>query len=211
MSPSLSSFPSFEEALHLHLRLQEQDPTAPADVCQAFLTPLLHWLEGKYPHVDPHLRQSAVNDALLNYVQWPDAFKPARLDLAAYLRMAASADCRNAQRQEKRHSRQRIPWNLVELDPQSGNLSGREPEPVVLVQQQEERAAWEFFLDTMKANMSAAEQSVLELMLEGERKTAVFARVLGLENRPAKEQEREVKRGKDRVKKRLERGWKTDD
>jgi hypothetical protein len=211
MSPTLSSFPSFEEALHLHLRLQEQDPTASADVCQAFLTPLLQWLAGKYPHVDPHSRLSAVHDALVNYVQRPDAFKPARLDLGAYLRMAASADCRNAQRLEMRHSRQRIPWDLVELDPESGNFFGREPEPVVLVQQQEERAAWERFLGAMKAGMSAAEQSVLDLILEGERKTAVFARVLGLENRPAKEQEQEVKRVKDRVKKRLERGRKTDD
>jgi hypothetical protein len=210
MSPSLSSFPSHEEALSLHLRLQEQDPTASADVCKAFLTPLLHWLAGKYPHVDPHLRQSAVHEALVNYVQRPDAFQPGRLDLAAYLRMAASADCRNALRQEMRHSRQRIPWDLVELDPECGNLSGREPEPVVLVRQQEEKFARERFLDTVKASMSAAEQGVLELILEGERKTAAFARVLGLENRPVKEQEQEVKRVKDRIKKRLERGRKTD-
>ena len=44
-----------------------------------------------------------------------------------------------------------------------------------------------------------------ELMGEGERRTAVFARALGLEDRPPGEQEREVKRVKDRIKKRMQR------
>jgi hypothetical protein len=43
-------------------------------------------------------------------------------------------------------------------------------------------------------------------MLAGERATSAFAEAIGKANLPAAEQEREVKRVKDRVKKRLERG-----
>jgi hypothetical protein len=52
------------------------------------------------------------------------------------------------------------------------------------------------------------DRRVLRLMVDGERRTAVFAAVLGLDGQPAEAQRREVKRAKDRIKKRLERaGW----
>jgi hypothetical protein len=41
-------------------------------------------------------------------------------------------------------------------------------------------------------------------MLQGERKTARFARVLGIEHLSKKEQQAEVKRVKDKLKKRIE-------
>jgi hypothetical protein len=50
-----------------------------------------------------------------------------------------------------------------------------------------------------------AERRVLALMLDGERSSAAYAQVLGITGLPAAEQEREVKRAKDRIKKRLER------
>jgi hypothetical protein len=46
----------------------------------------------------------------------------------------------------------------------------------------------------------------MELMLDGERKTSAYALALGLKGLPAHEREREVKKVKDRLKKRLARG-----
>lgn len=46
---------------------------------------------------------------------------------------------------------------------------------------------------------------VLQLMIEGERRTDRFAEALGLEGLTAEELRRTVKRHKDRLKKRLER------
>ena len=50
---------------------------------------------------------------------------------------------------------------------------------------------------------------LLTLILEGERSTERFARILGLCGLPVKEQRRQVKRHKDRIKKRLERYGRT--
>ena len=52
---------------------------------------------------------------------------------------------------------------------------------------------------------SAGEQQFLDLMLHGERKTTIFARALGIEKLSPSAQESEVKRVKDKLKKRIER------
>ncbi len=60
---------------------------------------------------------------------------------------------------------------------------------------------------TLRAKLSLEERRVMDLMLDGERKTRVYAEALGLSGLPAAEQKREIKRVKDRLKKRLERTW----
>jgi hypothetical protein len=45
----------------------------------------------------------------------------------------------------------------------------------------------------------------VELLQRGERSTAAFAKVLGLDKMPVEVQRKEVKKTKDRIKKRLER------
>jgi hypothetical protein len=54
-------------------------------------------------------------------------------------------------------------------------------------------------------SITSEEQRVLALLADGERSTAAFARVLGLTDSPEDEQRREVKRVKDRIKRRLQR------
>ncbi len=69
MTESLHDFPSREEGLALHLHLRDLNPAAVADVCQAYLNPLLTWIAGKYPRVDSHLRITAVHVALMTYAE----------------------------------------------------------------------------------------------------------------------------------------------
>jgi DNA-directed RNA polymerase specialized sigma24 family protein len=205
------SFPSLDEGLALHRRLQFQDVLAPSDVCAAYLEPLLDWLAGGFPRIEPHLREGAAHEALFDYVQHPDRYDPGRGDLAVYLRMAARADLLNALRREKRHHRGRVAWSAVELGEESGNLSGREEEPLLLLQRGEDAAERERILRSVAEGLTAPERRVLELMVAGERWTALYAEALGLHGLSAEEQEREVKRVKDRIKKRIQRGGRKHD
>jgi RNA polymerase sigma-70 factor (ECF subfamily) len=204
-------FPSPEEGLRFHVRLGEGDPVAPAEVCKAYLGPLNVWLVTAFPKIDPHLRQAAIDQALFDYVQQPGRYDPARGDLARFLRMAARSDLMNLLAQEQRHQVQRVPWSVVEDDQQGRYLSGREPEPAAVLQDREEDERWQAFLRSVKAKCTAAENQVLDLMMAGQRQCQAFAAALDIGHLPAAEQEREVKRVKDRIKKRLEREGQTDD
>jgi hypothetical protein len=199
-------FPPAQEGLRLHGRLCENDPVATADVCRAYAEPLRAWLGRRVPWADPHLVQSAVNDALFRYVQEPQAYDPARLDLGAYLRMAAWRDLFNLLRNEQRHQRRRLPWSDVELGEERGNIPGREEEPSRRLEREEEAARREAFLSSVRDELTPEEGRVLDLMCEGERDTRRFAAALGALGLPAAEQVREVKRAKDRIRKRLQRG-----
>jgi hypothetical protein len=134
MNHSSCSFPSAEEGLRLHFRLCDLDPVAPADACRAYLEPLEGWLAVTQPSVDAHLRQTAIHDALVAYFERPGAYDPGRGDLAAYLRMSAQADLRNALRGEGRHHRSRVALSFVELRQGDGNLPGSEDEPLLALQ-----------------------------------------------------------------------------
>ena len=189
----------------MHLQLRDQNPVAVADVCRAYLDPLVGWLAGKYPAVDAHARQTAVHIALMNYVKAPEAYDPIQADLAAYLRMAANGDLLNLLRPETKHQKGRVPWTVVELSEETGNSSGTE-EPLLLLERAEEAGQTRAFLEAVAANFTAEERRVLDLLLAGEWKNAAFAQVLGLDGLPTAEQEREVKKVKDRIKQRLKRG-----
>ena len=56
-----------------------------------------------------------------------------------------------------------------------------------------------------REGLSAGEAAALELLRQGERKTAPYAAVLGITDLPEAEQRQQVKRVKDKLKKRLER------
>jgi hypothetical protein len=204
MDPS-HLFPSAEDALSLHVRLCDLDPVASADLCSAFFKPLIHWLETICPKVDPHLRESAAVDTLIQYVKAPHAFRPECGSLPAYLRMAARGDLFNLLQREKRHQRHRVPWSVVELGEESGKISGRDEEPSRRLEDNEEEERWQVLVQAVRDGCTDSERRVLDLMLAGERNTATFVAALGIPGLPAAEQEREVKRVKDRIKKRLER------
>jgi RNA polymerase sigma-70 factor, ECF subfamily len=206
MRASPITFPPAEEGLCLHLRLIELDPHAPADVCRAYLAPLLCWLAGRYADVDPHLRETAVHEALLGYARRPGQFDPQRGDLATFLRLAARGDLLNLLRREKRHHTGRVSWSVVELAAEDGNIQWGEEEPSRQMERDENAAAWRALLRSLEDGLGAGERLALGLMLDGERKTEAFAAALGVGGLPAGEREREVKRFKDRMKKRLERG-----
>jgi hypothetical protein len=205
MNGSLHPFPSREEGFRLHVRLCDHEADAPADLCRAYLEPLLTWSANTFPREDPHQRDTAVHKALFDYVQHPGRYDPARLDLAAYLRMAAGRDLRNLRRAEARHHRHRVAWNPVEEGYPRGKYSGADDDPAVALERVQDAEEGKRLLESVTEGWDEKDRRALNLMLEGERRTAAYAEILEIGDRPAEEQEREVKQLKDRIKRRLER------
>lgn len=141
----------------------------------------------------------------MSYVKSPHAYDPARGDLGLYLRMAARGDLANLLQRERKHHKGHIGWAIVDDGRDVGNLVG-EQDPALQVELAEEMQRWRAFLEAAVEDFTEEERRVLELMLGGERKTGAYVEALGIGGLPDAEREREVKKVKDRIKKRLQRG-----
>lgn len=202
--------PTPAEARVLHQRLIADDPTASSDIAEAYLDWLATELERRYPWVDPHLCTDAAIEALVTYFGRPQVYDPERGALQTYLRMAAVNDLKNAQAKDRRHTSRQATLEAVELSPSRRKyLQDTASDPAAVIDLQEtirERAEQQAVPPAVAETLAPEEAQVLTLMREGERKTAVYASVLGIEHLAPAEQRREVKRVKDRLTKRLERG-----
>ncbi|HZZ81447.1 MAG TPA: hypothetical protein VFE62_23295, partial [Gemmataceae bacterium] len=88
-----------------------------------------------------------------------------------------------------------------------GKYLGRDDDPSLRLQIFEEAGnAEREIVSPARHGLTEAENLALDLMLQDERRTSEFAKVLGLETMPIREQRAQVKRLKDKLKKRLERG-----
>lgn len=194
----------------LHARLLADDPTAPADLALAYLDRLADWLIDHNPRVDPDDCATAAGDAILAVIKNPASYQSERQALEPYLRLSAVGDLKNMLRAERRHSRRRADLAAVELSSLAGKyLQDVEADPARIVERREEAAlaasAIRPIPPAVRDRLTPQEAEVLELLRQTERRTAAYAAILGLTDRPPAEQQREVKRVKDRLKKRLER------
>jgi hypothetical protein len=208
MNDSPASLPSREQELAWHRRLLEGDPTVSADLAAAFFEPLVQWLvRHNSREIPQEFCLDAADDAWRNLIKHPLSFDPSRgKSLFAYLCMSAEGDLRNLLQKEKRHHEMRLTWENVEQSPQAGKYLGRDDDPSLPLQMEEAlRIAAEQVLPSVREGLSEVELKVLDLMLNGERKTAVFAAAYGISHLPQREQQAEIKRVKDMLKKRIER------
>jgi RNA polymerase sigma-70 factor (ECF subfamily) len=204
----MSSSPAFDR--EIHARLVAGDPTAPACLADAYLIPLVAQLETAYPHLqDEHLLDDAAVDALFNYAQRPGSFDPAKMDLFRYLLMSARGDLNNALDKEKRRQARESPFAFVEESAGARNTfpedTGSPADDLDLLQELRLRSVQELWEPVQDELPDPIDRRILELMLEGEKRTVVFAEILGLEDLDPKQQEKAVKRHKDRIKGRLKR------
>ena len=195
---------SAEDALRLHRRLLERDPLAPADFADAFLRSLIAWLKSTNPGVDPMACEEAADEAIVRFLNDPTKYDPQRLRVEAFLRMAAQRDLQNLLRKERRHQQNRRDWKVVEQASADGKYLGRDDDPSLPLQIEEARQR-QAPPDTMWQQLTDAERRVWEQMQQGERRHSVFAVIIGVTHLPDAEQKREVKRVKDRLKKRAQR------
>jgi RNA polymerase sigma-70 factor (ECF subfamily) len=195
---------SAEDALRLHRRLLERDPVAPADFAVAFLNPLIVWLQTTHAGVDPMACAEAAGEAIVRFLIDPTKYDPQRLGVEAFLRMAAQRDLQNLLRKERRHQRKRRDWKVVEQASEDGKYLRRDDDPSLLLQIDETRQR-QTLPDALWQQLTDVERRCWEQMQQGERRHSVFAALLGVTHLRVDEQKREVKRVKDRLKKRQER------
>lgn len=200
--------PSSDEARSIHARLVDGDPTAPADLAIAYLDPLTVWLQAHNPRLsDPHLCATAAEDALLALIKNPLSYNPDRQTLEVYLRMSARGDLLNLLDREQRHQNRQASWEAVELSPDRRKYlqdSTSDPELQVISTEEANRTV------TIPRGLTPPEERVLSLMLDGERKTVAYVDAMGIGHLPLDDQRREVKRVKDRLKKRIARAERND-
>ncbi len=184
----------------VHDRLLQGDPTASADCAGAVIGPLTKRLERRFPELRASdVLVDAVTDAVFSYLRRPGQYDPTRRGLLGFLAMAAEGDLKNALAKLHRRKKMEVPLDDVDLDAAAGNRMVGPGDP-----------AGEVDLDEIRTGVSALfddprDRQLADLVLEGERSIEPFARILRLEGLPIDEQRREVKRHKDRIKKRLER------
>ena len=186
--------------LGLHDRLLSDDPVATEEIFTIAAPELERHLRLRFPSlavgVDPDIYMSAVFDALTDYFKNPGNYDPARSGLMTYLRMAARGDMLNLLAKEKRHANGRVSLEDVEFRQSDGNdISERVAEEIDGQREVED----------LKQVMTPEEWAVFSLTMEGERSTEVAAEAMGIGHLASAEQAREVKRVKDRIKKRIQR------
>jgi RNA polymerase sigma factor (sigma-70 family) len=200
---------TLDEELDLHRRLIDGDPVASAQLAEAYLDRLIDFLKATNDRSIPReFIADAAGDALVSLIKKPASFDPGRnsgeLPLWAYLKMAAKRDLQNILNKEQRRKKKSL--ENVELSDEAGKYLGADKEPVMILQLKEEaEKAEREILTAVRQGLSAGELQVLDLMLQGERKTAVFAQALGIADLPPSEQEATVQRVKNKLNKRLER------
>jgi DNA-directed RNA polymerase specialized sigma24 family protein len=189
--------------------LDPDDPTAPSDFIAAYLDELGGWLIRQFPRADEHLCWQAAEDTLLDLAKQPTNYQPNRLPLRSYLRLSAKRDLLNLLDSQARRDRHHDSMKNVELSPRLRNyLQDAEGDPAELLEAGPDPAALalaERALAQILEGLTAGERAALELQLAGERATSAYAQALGIIGLSQAEQEREVKRVKDKLKKRIER------
>ncbi len=211
MTCDSTSLLSSADEHELHQRLLAGNPVAPSDLAVAYLGYLVRYLRDRNPAIDDEFCQTAAEDALMALSKRPHSYDPARKSLVGYLRMSAQGDLLNLLAGERRHRSRQAQLEAVELSRVVGKELGDDTyDPAVMVEAREsvnevvrQRQAVPV---GMIRGLTPGEIMALQLLTEGERRTPAFAQALGITALPLAEQRHEVKRVKDRLKKRLERG-----
>lgn len=193
----------------LHRRLLEADPVTTAELAEQYLGPLLKGLARAFPRVDDAILCDVAVELVLALAKQPEKYDPDRLGLQAYLRMDAKGDVLNRIEKEQKRTSRLMLLPSVELSPQPLNTQQKRLDDLLFPDDEFElppgltRAA--ALMELRRALPNETDRQALMLMLDGERRTPVFAGVWELGRLDEPSQRRAVKKNKDRVRKMLER------
>jgi DNA-directed RNA polymerase specialized sigma24 family protein len=189
-----------------HARALAGDETVSADIYERCYETMMQHLARQFPRLDAEEIHDAVTGVIFQYVERPQQYQPDKRSLRGYLQMAAYGDLLNLLKQRERRPRL-VPFRRVAHGESDGNSEqepeeGQEgPEGRVIAD-----AAWEEIMRTLRDILpDPVDRQVLELMMDGERSSTCYARVLGCSDLALDEQRRRVKQAKDRIRVRLKR------
>jgi DNA-directed RNA polymerase specialized sigma24 family protein len=181
----------------LHRRIIAGSRSASRDLFIAALSPLTAFLAKSLPALRNDEAHDLATDAIVLYLKNPTRCDLGRASLWTYLCMVAGADAVDQFRTEAR--RRQL---LEKAADDVADWARRANDELDVNISIDARRIME--LDGHKLASSDSERQLLELILDGEKSTKVFAEALGL--RPgAAETEDLVKQAKDRIKLRLKR------
>jgi hypothetical protein len=190
--------PSRDEQNALHELVLRGDPTATAQVVQLLQGELVRRLRHKWPNNDVRDLDEQALDSLFNYFQAPQRYDPKRSSLLHYLVLDAHGDLINTYNRSNRL--QEIPTeDVAERRASRNNETGEEFEG----DDETDERRLDALLD--ESFPDQADRRIVELMRDGIRPNRPYAAVLGISHLSADQQDREVKRVKDRIKKKLRR------
>ncbi|MFA5400901.1 MAG: hypothetical protein WC359_10700 [Dehalococcoidia bacterium] len=188
----------------LHQRLLQHDPVAPADFAETYLEELVRRLRARAGSVvDETLVRDAATDALLDYVQHPSKFNPKKSAIFTYLTMASYRDLQNMLVKEKRRGRREIQIQDVEISTDDGNNIVELDNPIL--DNMSEMEIKDLLGRVAEIFPDARDRALLDLMIDGERRTIKYCSILGIQSLSADRQRKIVKQHKDRITKRLRR------
>lgn len=182
----------------LHERLVGGDPAAPSELFVVLQKPVARVVYGRYRDAGLSWIDAAdvATDAIVAHLSAPHQFKPERASLFTYLVVVANGDAlnliRNRGKERKNHA------HLVELSAADGNVTDDEKH----CRLDAEKLLRAHIDEITETDM---DRRILDLMLQGEQKTAAYAVALGVEGLPASEQRTLVKQHRDKIEKRLKR------
>jgi len=190
----------------LHQQILEGRPAAPAVLFQACRKPLLKLLNDKFgmlPGSSADLHEDAAADAFMQYLKAPEKYDATRGAWITYLFQIARSRLLRLAERENRHLVALA--GSVELDADMGYSVPADErfDPQNGLDQSDASNLVDRARESTE--FTQVERRVLDLMKKGERSTKVFAQALAIAHLGADDQRVEVKRVKDRIKKRIGR------
>jgi RNA polymerase sigma-70 factor (ECF subfamily) len=197
-----------QQALEIHQRLLNADPTASLDATELLLGPLITRLRGRWPGSSyTEACYDAATEVIVIYLEAPDRYDPKRSALLTWLAMQAHGDLTNHYKSpQKRFERSWLVESaLSRADPES-DTSVRLGEQVPWLDAEPSFDASPALTAVRDAFPDERDRRLISLtFFEDVHSTDAAAAVLGLMELPERERSAAVKRHKDRVMKRLRR------
>ncbi len=197
----------------LHIAYTSGDPTASGDIFLRYYELLKEDLREYIARNGLFLRNGEIDEvadngalqALETYLRKPETYNPDLKTLGGYLKMSAKGDFLNLlQRERTREAGNES--GVVRFDFESWNNLVHEDTDLV-EEIEDASAAGELLAFARSCAHNDEDRTVLELMVKFEKKTGVFAEALGIAHLPETEQRALVNKIKDRLSKRLKRGY----
>lgn len=185
-----------EQADELHRRMLAGSPTASAELAKLVFEDLVNWLCGKNPEVDESFITDACTEAFVNYAKNPSSFDASLRGLFGYLRMSAQGDLLNALEAARNQKKGKTVSNSVELDEIPRNVLSELAENT-------ERDRVEKQIAMVFEDPRDREAALM--IIDGDRESERFAKVLDCEHDDPKVQAQVVNRHKDRIKTAIKR------